>query len=67
WMGHRPSTPDSLPLIGPAPRDTRILCAVGHGHVGMTLAPWTASVIADWAGGRTTPHDLVPFAVTRFN
>lgn len=67
WMGHRPSTPDSLPLIGPAPRDPRIFCAVGHGHVGMTLAPWTASVIADWAGGRTTPHDLVPFAVTRFN
>ena len=67
WMGHRPSTPDSLPLIGPAPSDARIFCAVGHGHVGMTLAPWTASVIADWAGRRGTQHDLAPFAVTRFN
>lgn len=67
WMGHRPSTPDSLPLIGPSPLDARILCAVGHGHVGMTLAPWTASLVVDWAQGRARHHDLTPFSVTRFN
>lgn len=67
WMGHRPSTPDSLPLVGSAPISDRVLCAVGHGHVGMTLAPWTADVIAGLANGGATDLALHPFRPHRFN
>jgi D-amino-acid dehydrogenase len=42
WMGSRPSTPDSLPVIGADPRDPRIIYAFGHGHLGVTLSATTA-------------------------
>ena len=34
WMGFRPSLPDSLPAIGPAGADERVIYAFGHGHLG---------------------------------
>jgi D-amino-acid dehydrogenase len=37
WMGFRPSTPDSLPVIGRSPRCKNVFYAFGHGHVGLTL------------------------------
>jgi D-amino-acid dehydrogenase len=52
WMGPRPSTPDSLPLIGRTPKNPRILCAFGHSHLGLTLAAVTAEKVADLVGGR---------------
>ena len=67
WMGHRPSTPDSLPLVGTVPVSDRVLCAVGHGHVGMTLAPWTADAIAGLANGASTDPALHPFRPYRFS
>ena len=36
WMGHRPATPDSLPVIGASPRFSNVLYAFGHGHLGLT-------------------------------
>ena len=66
WMGHRPSTPDSLPVLGRAPRHPALLFAFGHGHQGMIGAPRTAQVIADLAAGRAPPIDLASFAVDRF-
>ena len=67
WMGHRPSTPDSLPLVGTVPASDRVLCAVGHGHVGMTLGPWTADAIAGLANGASTDPALHPFRPHRFS
>ncbi|MCA0203164.1 MAG: FAD-binding oxidoreductase [Proteobacteria bacterium] len=50
WMGLRPSVPDSLPVVGLARKG--LVCAFGHGHLGLTLAPWTAErVSAALAGG----------------
>ncbi len=46
WMGCRPSTPDSLPVIGAHPGDPRILFAFGHGHLGLTLSAATARHVA---------------------
>ena len=46
WMGCRPSTPDSLPVIGAHPRDPRIVFAFGHGHLGLTLSAATARHVA---------------------
>ena len=45
-MGFRPSIPDSLPVIGPSSLGADVLFAFGHGHIGLTLAPVTAEMIA---------------------
>jgi D-hydroxyproline dehydrogenase len=47
WMGFRPSMPDSLPVIGPSRGGADVVHAFGHGHLGVTLAPITARMVAD--------------------
>ncbi len=66
WMGHRPCLPDSLPVIGRAPRAENALFAFGHGHVGMCGAASTGREIANLVAGRAPGIDLSPFAPTRF-
>ncbi len=66
WMGQRPATPDSLPVIGLSPRSPRIAYAFGHGHLGLTLAATTARLIADLIAGRPPALDLAPYAIGRF-
>jgi len=57
WMGRRPSTPDSLPIIGPAPRHRNLWLAFAHGHMGFTMGPITAKIIANYV--EQTPQ-LIP-------
>ena len=66
WMGFRPSLPDSLPAIGPARSDDRVVYAFGHGHLGLTQAAATARLVADIVYGRTPALDLAPFCPQRF-
>ncbi|MBR0666487.1 FAD-dependent oxidoreductase [Roseomonas hellenica] len=66
WMGHRPCLPDSLPVIGRAPRADNAWFAFGHGHVGMCGAASTGREIANLIAGRAPQIDLTPFAPTRF-
>jgi D-amino-acid dehydrogenase len=66
WMGFRPSLPDSLPAIGPATADDRVVYAFGHGHLGLTQAAATARLVADIVAGRPPPLDLIPFRPQRF-
>ncbi|MDB5612920.1 MAG: amino acid dehydrogenase [Devosia sp.] len=59
WMGRRPSTPDSLPVIDRHPQDNRIVLAFGHGHLGLTLSAVTARLVANAVGGTSpTPAAL---------
>lgn len=66
WMGHRPSTPDGLPVIGPASRSNQVIYAFGHGHVGFASGPITGRLVADLVGGRSPERDLNPFSPRRF-
>lgn len=66
WMGHRPCLPDSMPVIGPAPRVDNAWFAFGHGHVGMCGAATTGREVAHLVAGRDTEVDLAPFSPTRF-
>jgi D-amino-acid dehydrogenase len=66
WMGHRPSTPDGLPCIGPASGCTDVVYAFGHGHVGLTAGATTGRLVADLVGGRTPRVDIAPYAASRF-
>ena len=65
WMGDRPCTPDSLPVLGRAPRHPQILSAFGHGHQDMIGAAGTAAIIADLVAERTPAIDPQPFALDR--
>ena len=66
WMGHRPSLPDSLPVLGPSRRSPDVIYAFGHGHVGMAAAPMTGKLVAELVGGRQSSIDISPFRATRF-
>lgn len=66
WMGHRPSMPDGLPCIGPAGASPDVLCAFGHGHVGLVAAPRTATAVVDLLAGRPPALDIEPFRPSRF-
>jgi D-amino-acid dehydrogenase len=66
WMGHRPSTPDGLPCIGPASGCADVLHAFGHGHIGLTAGAMTGALVADLVAGRTPTVDLAPFSAARF-
>lgn len=65
WMGRRPSTPDSIPVIGLHPGDQRIAFAFGHGHLGLTLAATTGRLITDLFAGERNP-ELDAFSIRRF-
>ena len=66
WMGHRPSTPDSLPVICRSPRYRNAYFAFGHGHLGLTLAAASGRVIADLIAGREPPLAMDAFHVSRY-
>lgn len=66
WMGFRPSLPDSLPVIGPSQGGAEVIHAYGHGHVGLTLAPVTAAMVADLVAGRRPDTAMTPCLPNRF-
>ena len=66
WMGHRPSLPDSMPVIGRSPRVPNAFFAFGHGHVGLTAAAPTGEIVADQLDGRTPFMDVRAFSADRF-
>ena len=66
WMGHRPSLPDSLPVIARSPHFANVFYAFGHGHLGLTEGATTGRLIAALAAGRDPGLDLAPFRIDRF-
>jgi D-amino-acid dehydrogenase len=66
WMGHRPSLPDSLPVIGASRRTSDVLYAFGHGHVGMACAAKTGKTIAEIVSGQQPRVEIGPFSPGRF-
>jgi glycine/D-amino acid oxidase-like deaminating enzyme len=65
WMGFRPSTPDSMPFIGPSRKDQRIVYACGHGHLGLTLGGITGKLVSEIMLGEKTSVDVTPFSPSR--
>jgi glycine/D-amino acid oxidase-like deaminating enzyme len=66
WTGFRAATPDSLPLIGPSPRDARVLLATGHEGLGITASLGTARLLVDHVMGRKPPIPFEPYLPSRF-
>lgn len=66
WMGRRPGTPDSLPVIGPSKTTANVWYGFGHGHMGLTWGPSTGRLIAELITGARSNIDLSPFRADRF-
>ena len=65
WMGRRPSTTDSLPVIGEAPGARNVWLGYGHQHVGLSGGPKTGRWLSQIITGQTPNEDLSPFAADR--
>jgi D-amino-acid dehydrogenase len=66
WMGHRPATPDTIPVLSASAKTRGLFYATGHGHLGLTYSATTGIVMADLVQGRTPVVDLKPFRIDRF-
>ena len=67
WMGHRPSLPDSLPVIGAVPGVKNVFTCMGHQHVGLSGAPKSARWLSQLVLRGHVNIDLAPYAASRFN
>ena len=67
WMGQRPSTVDSLPLLGASPKAPAIHFAFGGQHVGLTMGPRLGRMTADMISGREPNIDIAAYRVNRFD
>jgi len=65
WMGFRPSTPDSMPLIGEIGQ-SGVFAAFGHQHIGLTAGPKTGRIVAAQIDGQPPNIDLAPYDANRF-
>lgn len=65
WTGHRASTPDKLPLIGPWPDDETIVLATGHEGLGITTSLGTAELLSAFFNGRATEIPIEPYLPAR--
>ena len=66
WTGLRPTTPDSVPILGPTKYDN-LLLNTGHGTLGWTMACGSARVIADQIAGRSPEIDVSGLDLSRFD
>lgn len=65
WMGSRPSTADSLPVIGVSPEADNVLLGFGHQHIGLSAGPKTGRWLAELAMNRDVNTDLSVFSADR--
>jgi D-amino-acid dehydrogenase len=65
WTGLRPTTPDSVPILGKTPY-TNLYLNTGHGTLGWTMACGSARVMADLISGRKPEIDLTGLGLDRF-
>jgi D-amino-acid dehydrogenase len=67
WAGHRPATPDSLPIIGASKCQSNVFYAFGHGHLGLTHAATTGRLVSDLVMQNKPLLDLSPYRASRFD
>jgi D-amino-acid dehydrogenase len=65
WMGSRPSTPDSLPVIGRSPHHRNVIYAFGHGHLGVTFGAVTGAIVGTLARQERPNFDITPYRPDR--
>jgi D-amino-acid dehydrogenase len=66
WMGNRPGTPDSIPVIEKAPDHANVVYAFGHGHQGLIGASVTGKIVSQLVANVAPLIDLAPYRSSRF-
>jgi D-amino-acid dehydrogenase len=66
WRGARPTLPDSLPIIGPAPRHQGLWLAFGNQHIGFTTGPATGAAVAAMIADVAPSFDISAFSPKRY-
>ena len=66
WLGRRPCMPDMLPVIGQAVGKKGLWLNFGHHHLGFTLGPVTARLLAEMMTGEAPFTDPHPYRAERF-
>lgn len=66
WLGNRPSTPDSVPMLGRAPNAPHVICAFGSQHLGLTIGPRIGQLVRDMVLDKPSNADLSAYRPDRF-
>ena len=66
WSGQRPSTSDSLPVLGNSKQNKNLFFAFGGQHVGITIGPKIGKITSDLIVGRKPNISLSEFSHDRF-
>ena len=66
WLGARPCLPDMLPAISPIPGKRGLWANFGHHHLGFTLGPISARLLAEMITGEKPFTDPKPYRIDRF-
>ena len=67
WLGSRPTTPDSRPVIGQMPQCPGLWLAFGHQHIGFSTGPGTGVLLSELMAGESTSIHAAPFSPVRFS
>lgn len=66
WLGARPTTPDSRPVIGEVPGCPGLWLAYGHQHIGFSTGSGTGVLLSELMSCQPTSIDPRPFSPARF-
>ena len=66
WMGSRPSTPDSVPVISRSQKMNRVFYNCGHGHYGLTHAASSAKILCKLILGDNSCSEQQGLSINRF-
>jgi D-amino-acid dehydrogenase len=66
WFGWRPMTFDGKPIIDRSPALANVMIAAGHNMLGLSMAPATGKLVAEFLGGEKPHVEAGAYAVARF-
>ena len=66
WVDLRPSTPDSIPVIGQSPKNPYIYYCFAHQHVGWNLGGMSGKLIVQEVSENKMDINLKSFSAERF-
>ena len=66
WMGHRPTTPDCMPVLGKSETSNDIFFAFGGQHIGLTIGPKMGRIITNLILDKKQNIPLAQFRNDRF-
>jgi len=65
WMGHRPATSDSIPVIGNVEGHRGLFAGFGHHHIGLTGGPKTGKLLAQLVDAQLPNIKIQTYSPTR--